>query len=285
MHLGAVALVAGALGGLYLRGLVLEYEMTWESTFLTLAGTERALRFLFAPASALTGIDVPPLTPSGGDAAPWIHLYAVTVLLAIVLPRALMAGREGRSARRLAAALPLPMEDAYFRRLASAHQGHGLDVALVPYSHEPERETHENLMGLLHDLFGARARVTKTPSLAYGAEADELLAAAGDDASQVVVVFGLAQTPETEVHGRLIADLLRLRLEEPVLWIVDGTGYRERLGGGETALRRADEHARSWDRVLRDAGGVALHLDLRAPAQGAFLEAAAAQLERRGERR
>ena len=284
LHLGAMALVLGALGGLYLRGLVLAYETTWESTFLTREGTERALGVLFAPASHMTGIAVPALETPGGDAAAWIHLYAVTVLLVVLIPRAILATLEGRHARSLAKAIPLPISGGYFRRLSAAHQGKGLEVALVPYSHELARETREALLELLHDVFGARAGVRSRRDVAYGAEVDEVLDAVGaaGAAPRIVLVFGLAQTPETEVHGRLIADLHRRDASAPALLIVDGTGYRERLGGGETAERRVAERARSWDRVLHDAGGAALHFDPGRTAPEELIEAAGAMLEKRG---
>lgn len=275
LHLGSMALALGALGGLYLRGLVLEYRAVWESTFLSQATTERALGALFAPASLLSGIRVPALEPGGGPAAAWIHLYAISVGLFVLVPRSLLAWHEGRGARALARGLPLALEGPTFARLAGAHRGQGVSAHLAPYGYRPDARARERLIALLHDVFGARTRVQAHEELAYGAEASELLAQLGAEGGRVVPCFALAQTPESEVHGRLLLELAAARAGEPALVLVDGTGYRERLGGGAAAEARASEHRRSWDRVLREAGATPVHVDLEADEAGALALAAA----------
>ena len=66
------------------------------------------LAFVLGPASALTGIpiaDVPRLEAmrlgaggAGENAAPWIHLYAATIALVVLVPRLLLG--TGHLARR-----------------------------------------------------------------------------------------------------------------------------------------------------------------------------------------
>ncbi len=72
LHLGAAALGLGLIAGLYLRGLVLDYRVGWESTFLDAGTVHRLLSTLFAPASALSGIALPEMQLSWHvyDAAP-----------------------------------------------------------------------------------------------------------------------------------------------------------------------------------------------------------------------
>src|SRR5450631_4464904 len=60
LHAAAACLALGLIGGLYLRGLVLDYRAAWESTFLGAGAVHGFLATMFAPASALSGIAVPP---------------------------------------------------------------------------------------------------------------------------------------------------------------------------------------------------------------------------------
>ena len=125
LHAAAGALALGLVAGLYLRGLVLDYRAGWQSTFLAAPAVQAALDVLLTPARWLTGIAVPDIAPlrvgPGGDArasaAPWIHLLAATLALAVVLPRLLLAGLAGLRARRAAQRFALPLDTPYFQSL------------------------------------------------------------------------------------------------------------------------------------------------------------------------
>ena len=125
LHSAAAALALGLVAGLYLRGLVLDYRTGWQSTFLDATAVQQALSWLLAPASALTGIAVPDVMPlrlaPGADAsataAPWIHLYAATLALAVVVPRGLLALWAGRRAAAQVRRFPLALDTPYFEGL------------------------------------------------------------------------------------------------------------------------------------------------------------------------
>ena len=53
LHLGAAAVAAGLIAGLYLRGLVLRYEAGWESTFLDPPQVKALIDLLFGRVAAL----------------------------------------------------------------------------------------------------------------------------------------------------------------------------------------------------------------------------------------
>src|SRR5690606_10233413 len=82
LHLSAITFVAGALAGMYIRGLAFAYRAGWESTFLDASQVRAILGLVLGPASAITGIPLPDPTAleamrlpgPGADAAPWIHL-------------------------------------------------------------------------------------------------------------------------------------------------------------------------------------------------------------------
>lgn len=125
LHVAAAALALGLVAGLYLRGLVLDYRAGWQSTFLAAEQVQRTLSLLLAPASFVTGIAVPDVAPlrvgPGADAtasaAPWIHLYAATLALFVVLPRTLLAFRAGSAARRRARRFRLSLATPYFEAM------------------------------------------------------------------------------------------------------------------------------------------------------------------------
>jgi hypothetical protein len=122
LHGAALGLGLGAIAGMYVRGLFFEYEMVWRSTFVREPeAVARALGWLLAPASALLGRPAPGvpdavalLAPEGVAAAPWIHGLAVTALLVVVVPRALLALHASWRLRRIGPRLALGLDGAYF---------------------------------------------------------------------------------------------------------------------------------------------------------------------------
>jgi hypothetical protein len=98
LHLGAAAVAAGLIAGLYLRGLVLRYEVGWESTFLEPPQVKALLDLLFGRLASWAGIPLPQTieqvaelrwdgVAGGAAAAPWIHLIALCLTTIVVLPR------------------------------------------------------------------------------------------------------------------------------------------------------------------------------------------------------
>ncbi|MGE5161123.1 MAG: DUF2868 domain-containing protein, partial [Betaproteobacteria bacterium] len=95
LHLSAALLAAGAIAGLYVRGLVFEYRAGWESTFLGPAQVHALLSALLGPAASLLATPFPSAAEveairwpasTGESAARWIHWYALTVAALVVAP-------------------------------------------------------------------------------------------------------------------------------------------------------------------------------------------------------
>ncbi|MBI4529384.1 MAG: DUF2868 domain-containing protein [Deltaproteobacteria bacterium] len=102
LHLCAASLAVGAVAGMYFQGLFQGYRVVWDSTFITnQASVNSFVNLIFAPAVFLSeglGLDAWSsvetgrlLSPEGHPAEPWIHLFAFTVVIFIVLPRAALA--------------------------------------------------------------------------------------------------------------------------------------------------------------------------------------------------
>jgi len=121
LHLGAIGIALGAVAGMYVRGLFLDYAMIWRSTFLDSPEVVAwLLRVVLAPAALLMGEALPSaadaatlMSRDGSPAAHWIHLLAVTVVLAVIVPRALLATMSAVAYRRAIGGLAPSLDDPY----------------------------------------------------------------------------------------------------------------------------------------------------------------------------
>ena len=282
LHTGAALLAAGTVMGMYARGLGWEYRAVWESTFLDAHSVHALLAFVFAPASALTGIAVPDATHleairaapgnSGENAAHWIQLYAATALIFIVIPRGCLAFAAWLRERNLQQRFPLPAaNDFYFDRLLRSQGTTQQRVCVVPYSYRLSEAAQQTLRALFAALLEDSVRVDFLPSIPYGGE-DDYLAHANSISKAapdiIACLFNLASTPEEENHGVLIAGIKRfIAKRESATWIVsliDASAMRKKLSGEFEREKRLAERSAAWEKMLDSVGVAALTLDLEA---------------------
>jgi hypothetical protein len=122
LHLSAIGMATGAIAGMYIRGLFFDYNVAWQSTFVREPETVATiLRFLLGPAAIVvgeplpTGASVAPLFTSAGDeAGRWIHLYAVSAILFILIPRGFLASVATTRLRRARRSAHLDLQEAYY---------------------------------------------------------------------------------------------------------------------------------------------------------------------------
>ena len=278
LHAGAALLAAGALASLYLRGLVFEFRAGWDSTFLDADAVHALAAALYAPASALSGIAVPGADEiarlrfahgTGENAARWIHLQALTLAGAVIVPRAVLAALARARAARLAGELPLALDDAYFRALLPRGE-HAAPVCVLPYSYRFPPARHAALQRAIEAQTGQCVALDVAASIAPGTEDDPatLLPPQAANADAIVALFALGATPERETHAAFvralserIADRRRLRV------LVDETDFVARFGAdGET--RRA-ERREAWRRLLASEGIEPAFVELGTTAGGA----------------
>jgi hypothetical protein len=120
LHWAALSVAIGATLGMYFRGLFHGYEFVWASMFITDEETvSNFIDVVFGPALFVSNrlmlglserIDIGRLlTPEGDPSAAWIHLFAITVVLTVVIPRAALAlsllSRSKRLTRRFGLSL------------------------------------------------------------------------------------------------------------------------------------------------------------------------------------
>ncbi|MFO1303087.1 MAG: DUF2868 domain-containing protein [Burkholderiales bacterium] len=285
LHLAAAALAIGVIAGLYVRGLGLEYRATWESTFLEPSAVRAWVAAIYAPGAFALGVQVPEVAriaairaPGSENAALWLHLMAATLVVIVILPRAVLAliawiAERYRGAHLLDELRGGPA-DAYFTRLLRGFRASATAVAVVPYSFTLGEEAQASLQSLLDRAMGGHASLAIAPSVAYGRE-DDVRAPAGEIA---VALFNAASTPEQETHSRFLAALASAR--RPLLVLVDESAIAARAGGDAA---RIESRRALW----REVAPHAVFVDLAQPDTDAIegdveraLEALASEVSR-----
>ncbi|HEY0063418.1 MAG TPA: DUF2868 domain-containing protein [Telluria sp.] len=241
LHLAAALFAAGAMASLYARGMLTEYRAGWESTFLDAPQVHAILSALFAPALKLLPLhgfslgEIEALRfsnpPSSAGGARWVHLYAATLLLVVVLPRLVLALLCHWRARSLRAHFPLDLGQPYFRRLdEQAGLGGPALLRVLPYSFTMDEVRQKGLSELARKLYGEQARVLLRPASDYGEEPEVALRDVSLEDPSVtctVVVFNLAATPEKENHGAFLDYLVR-HSKHGVTVMIDESSLLER---------------------------------------------------------
>ena len=294
LHVGAAVLALGLIAGLYARGLVLDFRAAWESTFLSPAMAHALVSSVLAPASNLSGIALPDAAAfaalqavhgdasAGAPAAPWLHLFALSLLLFVVLPRALLALVCAARARLQARRFALPLDAPYFQRLLRLQRGAAAQVQVWPYAVTPSPQAVLGLRSVLADAFGARVGLQIAPVVAFGAEDDTAIAPASTT-SHAVVWFDLSATPEPENHARFVRQLAAaLAKDASVLVLIDEAAFKRRFASMPQRLAQRRE---AWRAMCAELGTLPVFADLEAPdpaATGPALQAALEQPVRAG---
>lgn len=288
LHASAALLALGAIAGLYLRGIVHEYRAGWDSTFLDADAVARLLSVALAPGAVLTGITLPDAARleamrfgaggAGEPAADWIHLYAATIGVLVVLPRLLLALVARLLEWRRATRFALPLGEPYYLRLLQGLRELPMRARVIPYGFQPSEPVRLGLEALLARAFGPRTAVVHAPTVAYGAEdalraAAPRAAAAGDSHADVVVaLFNLTATPEQENHGAFVAALsAQSGAGSPPLAVVDESAF---VGRFADQPRRLDERRDAWRQALASHRIEPVFVDLASPDAAASAAAA-----------
>jgi hypothetical protein len=270
LHTGAAAFALGALAAMYLRGIAFEYRAGWESTFLGAPAVHALLGAVLGPASAITGIALPgvedyeALRFAGGgvNAAPWLHLYAVTVGLVVVLPRALLALGDRWLEARLGARFPLPLDAPYYKALLRVLGESPVRARVAPYGIQLSPQAALNLNAIFTQGFGANTTVSIAPVVAFGGEDDVDAQQLAGDATLLAALFALTSTPEAENQGTFLDRLRPAAGDARVVAVVDEAGFRRQFGGDSPRLA---ERRALWRRFAKDRGVAAVFVDLDQP--------------------
>ncbi|HWP13125.1 MAG TPA: DUF3482 domain-containing protein [Ramlibacter sp.] len=195
LHLAALGWGAGVAASLLVHGLVVQYRVGWESTFLEARQVHGILSFLLMPVVALFPFEpfsvpeVAALQLGPGDIARadrrWVWMYAALLLVVVIVPRALLAGFAFWRAAFLARRVPLDLGEPYFQRLVSLLTPARVQLCLLTHRAEDRKSL---LRVLAQDAEGVRTLI----SSAHG-DVLRLLDLSGRQAPAVTAVTGQAR--------------------------------------------------------------------------------------------
>ncbi len=246
LHCAAALLAVAAIGGMYVKGLANEYNAVWASTFFTAETLHPFLKGVLGPASAISGIALPDLdqltvmknspTNEGENAARWIHLYAVTTAVFVILPRLVLAFIwKGRSKLREKIIPFRSYAPAFFDRLLAVSMGDALKIAVLPYAHNPSATMRHKIQKDAEDIIGGAVKLEWMNPIAFGEE-DEGFAFERWPAD-LIVAFNFASTPEKETYGALLKNIGQSVRES------EGTTHLHLFLDAESFDRKADSFA------------------------------------------
>jgi hypothetical protein len=146
LHLAALGWAAGVAASLLVQGLVVEYRVGWESTFLDARQVHAILSVLLWPVVWLLpfdGFSVQEIArlqlgpTSVGQVEPrWVWMYVALLLLVVMVPRAVLAGVALARAKLLSRNVRLDLRAPYFQRIISLL--HPAQIKLGVMTHRPE---------------------------------------------------------------------------------------------------------------------------------------------------
>ncbi len=284
LHASAAAFALGALAALYVRGIAFEYRAGWESTFLEAPAVHGLLNAVLGPASALTAIALPDVdgyarlrfsAGNGAIAAPWLHLYAVTVGFVVLLPRVLLALGNRWFEARLTARFPLPLGEPYYRALVGVLRAEPIVARIVPYSIQISPQATLNLNSLFLQALGNRTTVSVAAATAFGAEDDVDPRQIVGDATLTAALFALTATPEADNHGAFVDRLRAAAQSHRLIALVDESAFRRQFG----VTPRLDERRALWRGFAAERKVPVVLIDLEQPDPAAARQSLLAALE------
>lgn len=264
LHFVALTLAAAAIGGMYIKGLANEYRAVWESTFITDASQLRPfLQFVLGPAVAISGDQLPSIEElnamhwlSGGDevggenAARWIHWYAITIGLFVILPRTLLSVLWRIRSSHLLRNLPYRETcPHYFDHLLAISTGDARKLQVIPYSLNPSEEVKQVIVNRIESTLQCPVEIDWLPTIDFGNEEDPVNPSF-DAGSRLAILFNFAATPEKETHLTL-HQTLSGQAPNPVDYVIlDTTGFDHTAADFPDAGKRRDDRLTAWEKLF-----------------------------------
>lgn len=278
LHLVVFLLSASAIAGMYVKGLANEYRAIWESTFFTDSSSLRPfLEMVLGPAARLTGENIPSVAElnamhwmsgktenvTGENAARWIHWYAITVGIFVLIPRLVLSFLWRWRGSRLLRTLPFrEVSPGYFENILSISSGAALEIRVAPYSIDLDDNTRRAVRSCLETQYERPVEITWAPGIPFGKE-DEIEVA--EDEISIIPLFHFASTPEKETHLALLQNLLgvgsnpvdengnRVHMRVEFL-LLDTTAFNRKADSFADADKRRGDREKAWEQLLEGSG-------------------------------
>jgi len=195
LHGMAIALTCGVVTGLYLRGLFQEYQFAWFSTF------DKSIvmslgKVIFAPVLFLLQGNM----PKENMGASWIHLFAASAGLYILLPRFLLLFYTRLKIKKLTRSVEPDLTWPYFNKWRLDP----VTLDLYSYSYSLDDKNLLLLYEALERVYGHQDKPI-VENIQWGGDLPKSL----NQERIPVFCFNAAQTPENEVHGEFLNRILQ----------------------------------------------------------------------------
>ena len=264
LHLTALLLAGAAIIGMYVKGLANEYLAIWESTFFQDGASLRPfLNAVLGPAASLFGESIPSAqgleemhfkvgstTTVPGNAAKWIHWYAATVAIYVLIPRAILAIIWRIKASHQARNIPFrSVSPRYFDRLISISSGKSLPISILPYAHEPGAQIRRKVLLETENLFGRPIELSWEPNIPFGEE-EELDLGSPDRERGIMLLFNFSATPERETHLTLFHSLLKFQHTDRYHILLDSEAFDQKASAFSDGAKRREDRLRSWEKLF-----------------------------------
>ena len=218
LHFTALILAAAAIAGMYVKGITKQYEAVWESTFIDDGGQLRKiLNTVLKPATSIRKGDAIPSVERLNEmqapdaekpdkAAKWIHWYAITIGIYVLIPRFLLGIFWLWRSASMDKKLPFrELSPSYYERVLAVSTGDSLGVAVVPYAHKPGDNVIQGIRTYMESFFGRPVTISWKDNIAFGDEEDAEVEIQKN--LQPMILFNFGSTPEKETHLALYQKL------------------------------------------------------------------------------
>ncbi len=275
LHITALVLAAAAIVGMYVRGLSKEYNAVWESTFFEKGEQlEPFLKVPLGPALAVTGdrfnftadeldgLRQTQEAPNDGkNARKWIHLYAISIAIFVLIPRLFLALLWHLKAVSMDRGLPFrDLNPAYYERVLAVSTGDSLPIYLVPYAHKPGDSVVQGIRTHMEAAFERPVSISWQDGIAFGEEEE----ATADIAinTQPMILFNFGSTPERETHLALYQQL-REELPEgsrPYQIVLDCEAFDRKNDSFTDADERRATRLSAWKKLFAAEKNCQIHI-------------------------
>jgi len=267
LHFTAITLAVAAIAGMYVNGLANEYRAVWESTFFQ--DSSQLLPFLklvLGPAEILSGSPLPDADALNGirwsqgqaadsvgeNAARWIHWYAITIGILVVVPRLIFVVIWQVRATKISRSLPYrEIAPRYFDHLLSVSTGSSMEIAVTPYAHDPSKVARDHIQRTFEDLYERPVSITWNPMIGFGEEDQAEKNTGKGNSTENVLLFHFAATPEKETHLEVLRHFPKEE-GKPLTVLLDAESFDRKNTGFEDSRKRSDERYQSWRTLFAD---------------------------------
>lgn len=262
LHFSAALFGLGLIASIGIHGWGTEYTVGWESTWLS-----------DKPAAVLTFINlfygmIPvnadlfnQLTPQviesmkfgaghGQNAAPWLVQLFYIISLIVVVPRILLGLYAYAKARYIENHFPIDLDSVYYSNILRQWRGQTMLIQIIPFSYPLTDKVKDGIQKFASELHPENSRCIFSEAQHENTKLPEIPAG---EQTEVIAVFAMTSTPETEVQGRFIAELKQKALDSKALLrvVIDTSGFLTRFAN---TPQRIAERKKNWSNFLAPYG-------------------------------